>query len=334
MARVASIRRPALVASSLLVAIVAVAALSLASGDVGLGLDEVIGALGRPNGDDDASYIVWTLRFPRMVTAIVVGAAFGVAGAVFQSVLRNPLASPDVIGVTAGASAAAVSTVVLTTAATTAHLSAAALVGAVVAALLVQTLASDLATPSRLVMTGIGVAALFTSATSFLITQASAFDAQRAVVWLTGSFYGRGWSHAGAVAIALVMLAVPLSYLHASLETLHLGDDVAAALGVSVARDRRLLLLLATLLAAVATAAAGPVAFVAFLAPQLARRIAGSPHALWAAALTGAFLVASADLAARRAFAPTEVPAGAVTGAIGGTYLAVRVFRARDTSHI
>jgi iron complex transport system permease protein len=175
--------------------------------------------------------------------------------------------------------------------------------------------------PYRLVLVGIGVAALLTSVIQYLLTRAEIFEAQRAVVWLTGSLNGRGWEHVRPVLIADVVLIPLLIGLAGSLRTMQLGDDAAKGLGVRIERDRFVLVLVAVALAAMATASAGPVIFVAFVAPPIARRLTRDPLAIGTAALVGAVVVVLSDLVARRMFAPTELPVGVVTGVVGAPYL-------------
>ncbi len=157
--------------------------------------------------------------------------------------------------------------------------------------------------------------------TQYLLTRAEIFEAQRAVVWLTGSLNARGWEHVRTVALADIVLIPALVCLAASLRVLLLGDDTAKGLGVRVERDRLALVLVAVGLAGTATAAAGPIVFVAFVAAPIARRLTGDPLALVPAALVGAVLVVVSDLVARRLFAPTELPVGVVTGVVGAPYL-------------
>ncbi len=273
-------------------------------------------------GDADAFFIVNTLRLPRALTAILVGAAFGLSGAVFQSLARNPLASPDIIGVNAGAAAAAV-LVIVVVGGTASEVALGALAGALVTAIAIYLLAYRRGvTGYRLVLVGIGVTAMLSSVTSYLLTRAEIFQAQRATVWLTGSLNARGWEHVRPVTWALALL-LPLTLgLGRQLRALQLGDDAARGLGTRVETARVGLIVSAVGLAAVATASAGPVAFVALVSPQIARRLVrGGTPALGSAALCGAALMLLSDLVARRLFAPTELPVGVITAVLGAPYL-------------
>lgn len=294
--------------------------LALSLGDVAVPLRDVLpAALGA--GPPDVDLVVRGLRLPRALTALLAGAAFGLSGAIFQSLAHNPLASPDVIGITAGAATAAV-VVVVVLHGTGLLLSLGALAGALLTAVAVYLLAWRQGVPAyRLVLVGIGVSALLGSVTSYLLTRADVGQAQRATFWLTGSLNGRGWDHVVPLAVALAVL-VPLTLLLARpLRTLQLGDDTARGLGQPVERTRALLVLAGVALAAVATAAAGPVAFVAFVAAPLARRLVRAPLTLVPAGLVGALLVLVSDVVGRRLFAPTELPVGIITGLVGAPYL-------------
>jgi iron complex transport system permease protein len=301
---------------------------SISVGDFPIPLRDVMPAVaGR--GSPDADFIVRTLRLPRAVAALLVGSAFGLSGSVFQLLARNPLASPDIIGITAGASASAVFMIVVVGASANA-VSVGALVGSLTTALAIYLLAYKRGVSSyRLVLVGIGVAAVLNAITSYLLTRAEILDAQRATVWLTGSLNARGWEHVRPLAIAMTVLCPVLVLLARPMRGLQLGDDAAKGLGIAVERSKAALIIVAVALCAVATSAAGPVAFVAFVAGPIARRLTGgSQLALLPAALVGALLLLASDLIARRAFAPTELPVGVITGIVGAPYLVWLIARA------
>jgi iron complex transport system permease protein len=318
--------RPRAAAVTVVVAFLAllVGCVSVSLGDYAVPLPAVVPAM-LGVGDQGAVLVVQTLRLPRILVALLVGAAFGLAGALTSSVVRNPLATPDVVGVTAGASAAAVGVLL---AGWPVPLPLAALAGGLLVATVVAALSwRDGFTGPRLVLVGIGLGAAATAVTSFLLVRADITDAQRAVVWLTGSLNGRGWEHVRPVALALLLLVPAAALLGRALTTLRLGDDVARALGTPVTAVRVGLVAVAVALAAVATASAGPVAFVALVAPQVALRLARTPGPpLAASAAAGAFVVVTADLAGRTAFSlllgtSTELPVGAVTALVGAPVL-------------
>jgi iron complex transport system permease protein len=268
-----------------------------------------------------ASFVVMQDKLPRAVIGLLVGLAFGVSGTVFQTMLRNPLASPDVIGVTAGASTGAVLAIVVLGVRGPA-VSVWAFGGTLVVALAIHLLARRGAvTGTRLVLVGIGIAAVLQSVVSYLLTRADVFVAADAFAWLNGSLNDSTWSRARDLVVALCVL-LPLTALAArALDGLALGADTAAAVGVPVARARLLLLLLGVALAAVATAAAGPVAFVAFMSGPVARLLLAGRTSLTASALVGALLVLSADFVAHNLVRDVALPVGVVTGALGAPFL-------------
>lgn len=267
-----------------------------------------------------ASFTVAELRLPRASLAVLVGAAFGLAGVTFQTMLRNPLASPDIIGISSGASAAAVIGIVVLSWDQRA-VSIAAVTAALGTALMIYVLAfKDRVVGTRLILIGIGIAAMLDSVIAYVIIGASAFDVQIAMRWLTGSLNGATWEQVLPV-LAAVAIFGPLLLTQASnLSVLQQGDDSATALGVRVERTRLISILAAVALISFATAATGPIAFVAFLSGPIAARIVSSGSLLIPAALIGALLVVAADLLGQYAFG-TRYPVGVITGALGAPYL-------------
>ncbi len=283
-------------------------------------------------GDDATSFIVMDLRLPRALTAILAGAALGIAGAIFQDIARNPLVSPDIIGISAGAALAGVALIVFGDISGPISVALAALAGALISGVLLYGLAWRGGVQGyRLVLIGIGVAALFQAGISYVIARGQIFEVALAYVWLVGSLNGRGWEHVWPLATTLAVLLPLALALGRQLEVLQLGDDVARALGVGVERARLALLAVAVVLTGIAVSAAGPVAFVAFIAPHIARRVCAtvSPSGvLPVAAAAGALLVLAADAAGRLLFAPTEVPVGILTSIIAAPYFLFLLRRA------
>jgi len=312
------------VAVSLVLAALVVAGLcwSVTVGDSSIPLSDVLGELFGWGGNPDSDFVIWHLRLPRILTGVLVGAAFGLSGQVFQRLVHNPLASPDILGVSSGAAAGAVLPLAFIGGSSRA-VTVSALVGAALTVALVNLLAFGRGRSSyRIVLVGIGLSAMLNAAVAHLSTRITLNDAQRATVWLTGSLSGRDWSYVRPLAVVLAVL-LPLTMIAArQLRALELGDDAAQGLGVEIGRAKLLLSLTGAALAAVATAAAGPVGFVALVSPQIARRLVGTRAAgLVPAALVGSVVVVFADLLARRLFAPTELPVGAVTAIVGAPYL-------------
>jgi iron complex transport system permease protein len=301
---------------------------SLSLGDFKIPVIDVVKTLFGA-GDKATEFIVNQLRLPRALTGLMVGAALGMSGAIFQSIARNPLASPDIIGVTYGASAFAVFAIV-TVGLTGVAVSLFAIAGAVLTAFVMYLLAWRHGVSSyRLILIGIGIGAIATSVTSYLLTKAKVEIAQQALIWLTGSLNGRDWSQVRSMGLTLVVLTPLMVVLVHRLRILQLGDDTAYGLGLRVESSRLGLIVVAVLLAAVATAAAGPIGFVAFVAPPIARRLTRSPGpAMIASGLLGALVVALSDVIAQHAFGDTQLPVGVVTGVVGAPYLMFLLARA------
>jgi iron complex transport system permease protein len=326
--RVSTIVEPRLlsVVFVLLVGVLGLLVLSLSVGDFPIALAEVVPAV-FGYGTADADFIVRTLRLPRALTGALVGMAFGLSGAVFQRITRNVLASPDIIGITAGASAGAVFLIIVVGASSVA-VTAGALAGGLVTATTIYLLAwRNGISGFRLVLIGIGFTAALTSVIQYLLTRAEIDDATRATVWLTGSLNGRGWDHVVPVALALAVL-VPLTLSQGrGLRALQLGDDAARGLGVRADLTRSVLIVGAVLLAAVATASAGPIAFVALAAPPVAKQLCQTGGiALVPAMLVGACIVLAADLVAQHVLG--GLPVGVATALVGAPYLLFLLSRA------
>ncbi|MFJ3269695.1 FecCD family ABC transporter permease [Streptomyces sp. NPDC086776] len=312
----------ALVVIVVLAAVAAGAGIVLiGSGDYAMTPGEVVSTL-FGHGTFQQEFIVTDLRLPRVLVGLLVGAALGVGGAVFQTISRNPLGSPDVLGFGQGATVGALTVIVLFEGGAAA-IAGGAVVGGLVTGIVVYLLAWKRGMHGyRLVLVGIGSAAMLTAVAQYLITKANLVDATRAVVWMTGSLDGRDWAQVWPLLVVCGLL-IPLVLGHGrALRMMEMGDDAAYALGVRVERTRLVLMGCAVMLVAVATAAAGPITFVSLSAPQLARRLTRSPGPnLAPAALMGAALLLVADWIAMGAFGDRQLPVGVVTGVLGGCYL-------------
>lgn len=256
--------------------------------------------------------------------------------AIFQSLSRNPLGSPDLLGFTQGAATGVLTAIVLFGAGSLAAAGGAVAGGVVTGLLILMLTGRRGAHGQRLILVGIGVAAILTGVNGYLITKAELTEAARAVLWLTGSLDGRDWADAAPVLIALAVL-MPLVMIGCGrqLRMLEMGDDAAHGLGVRIERVRLVLLAAAVLLAAFAAAAAGPVNFVALTAPQLARRLTRTPGPnLLPAACLGAAMLVAADFAGQRLFPGHQLPVGVVTGLLGGGYLVWLLATERKTGRI
>ncbi|MFJ2213075.1 FecCD family ABC transporter permease [Streptomyces sp. NPDC101062] len=321
-------RRSAVAAAGLAVLLAAVCVAYLSVGESFVPPAEVLKVLtGQPSAQE---LVVGTLRLPRMVVGLLVGLAFGVAGALIQTVARNPLASPDIIGVSQGASALTVGAMTygVTSFSVLPYLS---VTGGILAAALVYVFAwRGGLHATRFVLIGIGFAIALRSITTLFLTKGDYLVAQQAQVWMTGSLNGRGWDVATPLGWVLLAALPAVAWAAYAQRTVSMDDDTATALGVQLGRVRLGLVLLGVVLASVATGAAGPVDFVALLAPQIARRMTRTAQIpLVCSALMGAVIVVLADLLARRLFSPTELPVGVLTAAVGAPYLIWLIIRGR-----
>jgi iron complex transport system permease protein len=323
------LRRRALVTGALALAVLVIAAVTLMVGETFYTPNEVLRVIGGQTVPG-ASFTVGELRLPRMVLGVLAGLAFGMAGVAFQTLLRNPLAAPDVIGISSGASAAAVVCIVVLRLdeTTTSFIAlAAALVTAVVIYLLSR---RGGFAGARLILIGIGVAAMLDSLINYVLSRAAQWDMQTAMQWLTGSLNAASWQKVLPLALACLVLVPLLLGFERDLGLLRLGDDSAAGLGVRVGRARVVVILGAVCLLAFATAASGPIAFVAFMAGPIASRLVGPGGSLLLpSGLVGALLVLVADLVGQFALG-TRYPVGVVTGVLGAPfllYLLVRMSR-------
>jgi iron complex transport system permease protein len=270
-----------------------------------------------------ARLVVFDWRLPRVLLALLIGAALGLSGAVFQSLLRNPLGRPDVIGFNTGAY-----TGVLVTMAFVGRDYAQTAVGALVGGLLTAAAVYLLAYRRgvhgfRLIIVGIAVSAVLNSVNQWFVIKADLQAAYAAGLWSQGSLNNLGWDQVPPVACAIGVLCLLLVALGPQLRMLELGDDAASALGVRREPARLAYLAIGVALTSVATAAAGPITFVALAAPQIAARLTRAPGiALVPAAVTGALLLLVGDFLAVRLFSPTQLPVGVVTVSLGGAYFA------------
>jgi iron complex transport system permease protein len=325
---VSTVVRPRAVAGPAVLAVVAVllVAVNVGLGDFPIGVPDVLRILAG-GGEQADRFIVLDLRLPRSLTAVLVGVGLGLSGAITQSLARNPLASPDTLGITAGAGAGAVAVIVLgggSLGGTLAFvgLPVAAMAGGLAAAVAMYALAwRDGVTGLRLVLVGLALAAMLTAVTSWLLVIGDLDQAAQATVWLTGSLNGRGWEHVVPVGLGVLAAGALALLTHATLAALRLGDDSARSLGVGLQRAQAAQLTLAVVLASVAVASAGPVGFVALIAPQVALRVVGSAGPpLLASGLTGAVILLGSDVVSRTVL-PVELPVGVLTSAIGAPYL-------------
>lgn len=305
--------------------LLALAVATLTLGRLGVPLVDLPPAL---TGDSSGKtrFVLDRLRGPRLIVAIAAGAAFGLSGTLFQSSTRNPLASPDIIGVTAGAGAgAAVAALWLTWL----PIGLGALAGATVAAGVVYlSTGTGFGSPSRIILAGIGVAAMAVAFIQYVVLITSQDRSLALAGYLAGTLSARTWTQAITIGAALAVLLPAAMALGPRLRMMELGDHLSDSLGAKATTTRGAAILIGVALCAAAVATAGPIVFVALTAPQIARRLTGgSAGNLIVSAFTGAVLLVAADLIVQQTPALSDLPVGIITGGLGGTYLGVLLVR-------
>jgi len=288
------------------------------------------------HGDAAASMIILKLRLPRVVIAIMIGSMLAVSGAVLQGIVRNPLTSPDVIGITGGAALGTVVFILYFSHLSIRFMPVSSIIGAFGAALLIYLFAYRHGiTPLRLVLIGIGMATAITAVTYMLILSAqftSTAVAVKAFTFMTGSIYGASWERDVLTLLPWWAILMPLAFMNARhLNVQALGDEVAIGVGSRVQFNRTMLLVISVALAGSAAAIGGTIGFIGLMAPHIARKLVGPAYGgvLPVSALTGSLVLMLADLAARTAFNPLDIPAGVFTAAIGAPFFIYLIFRHR-----
>lgn len=274
-------------------------------------------------------YVLTAYRLPRLLLALLVGAALAVAGVLVQGIVRNPLASPDILGVNHAASLASVGALLLLPSLPVIALPLLAFAGGITGLILLRMLANT-SQPMKLALTGVALSACWASLTDYLMLSHPQ-DVNSALLWLTGSLWGRDWSFV-KIAAPLLILFLPLSLRFCrDLDLLALGDARATTLGVSVPRIRLQALLLAVAMTSTGVAVCGPISFIGLVVPHMVRSITGGRHRwlLPISAMTGALLLVIADLLARIIHPPLELPAGVLTAIIGAPWFVWLLVRMR-----
>ena len=274
-------------------------------------------------------YVLTAYRLPRLLLALLVGAALAVAGVLVQGIVRNPLASPDILGVNHAASLASVGALLLLPSLPVITLPLLAFAGGMAGLILLRILANT-SQPMKLALTGVALSACWASLTDYLMLSHPQ-DVNSALLWLTGSLWGRDWSFV-KIAAPLLILFLPLSLRFCrDLDLLALGDARATTLGVSVPRIRLQALLLAVAMTSTGVAVCGPISFIGLVVPHMVRSITGGRHRwlLPVSAMTGALLLVVADLLARIVHPPLELPAGVLTAIIGAPWFVWLLVRMR-----
>ncbi|MBD3222084.1 iron chelate uptake ABC transporter family permease subunit [bacterium] len=326
-----------------LVALAGLLVAAVGSGAVDLAAGDVVRSLLRRETPAQVEAIVWNIRLPQALTAIVAGAGLALSGAVMQAVLRNPLGSPFTLGVAqAAAFGAALAVMVLGGGAATSSgpagtvmpgaLTASAFTWSAISSLVIVLLARVRGTtPEVMVLAGVALGALFTAGTMFL--QYFADDTQLAamVFWTFGDTARASWGEVGLLAGATAAVWIVFQAGSWDYNAIDAGDETARSLGVAVGRVRWLGMLLAALLTAVIIAHLGVIGFVGLVAPHMARRIVGADHRflLPATLVLGAILLLAADTVARLLLAPRVLPVSVLTAFLGAPAFLALILRRR-----
>jgi iron complex transport system permease protein len=321
----------------LVLALVALSAVSLATGSYGVSMNELVETLRGITISRAIDNVVWEFRFPRTLAAALVGAMMALSGAALQTVTRNGLADPSLVGVSQGAALAVVAITVLFPQLGPLYRPWFAFGGSILVAVLIQWLSHTRQGGSaiRFILMGIGISAFISSITSALMTYGEIDRALSALAWLTGSINAASWRDVWVLAGWSAVLLPALLVISRAMATMRMGEAAAIGLGAPVRWIRPALVTVAVGFAAIATSVVGPLGFVGLIAPHAARRLAHAGMALHLliTALIGALLVGGADLIGRAAFAPIQIPAGLLTALIGVPIFIVLLARTQAQPH-
>lgn len=320
---------------ALMAAVIALASYALTVGSYSLDVAQAWQALLVPEQVSSTTRnLLWELRLPRVLLAILAGAAMSLAGLLMQSLTRNPLAAPGLVGVESGASVTMLLIIVLwPTLLPLEFYPLAALAGGLAVAFFVALLSwRQGISPLRLILVGVGLTAMLSAVADLLITYGNIDQVESALMWLGGSLHRAGWAQVHSLGVWLVLAGGPLLFCHRQLNLLQLGEKVALSRGLNVTGVMISLLLCSVMLTAAAVANVGTMTFVGLVAPHLARQMAGDRHGalIPLSALVGALLVLAGDTLGRGLFPPLQLPAGLVVAIIGAPYLIVLLARQRS----
>ena len=301
--------------------------LSIRLGTYTLSFEEIWAAF---QPDDKNYFTLMEYRLPRAVLAILLGGALAISGVLVQSVVRNPLASPDILGINNAAGLVAVSVLIFLPNLAFYWMPIFAFLGGVLSFVILWIVCGFNFRPIKMAIIGVALSALWAAISHYLMLT-NPVEINTAMLWLTGSLWGRSWSYLNVVLPWLVVL-LPLPFIFCrDLDTLGLGENKASTLGVTVNKVQISILVLAVALSTTAVAICGPIAFLGLVAPHLARRLVGGRHRtlLPAALIIGALLLQLSDILARVIDPPTELPAGILTAIIGAPYFFYLLMRTK-----
>lgn len=301
--------------------------LSIRLGTYTLSFEEIWAAF---QPDDKNYFTLMEYRLPRAVLAILLGGALAISGVLVQSVVRNPLASPDILGINNAAGLVAVSVLMFLPNLAFYWMPIFAFLGGVLSFVILWIVCGFNFRPIKMAIIGVALSALWAAISHYLMLT-NPVEINTAMLWLTGSLWGRSWSYLNVVLPWLLVL-LPLPFIFCrDLDTLGLGENKASTLGVTVNKVQISVLVLAVALSTTAVAICGPIAFLGLVAPHLARRLVGGRHRILlpAALIIGALLLQLSDILARVIDPPTELPAGILTAIIGAPYFFYLLMRTK-----
>ena len=301
--------------------------LSIRYGTYTLSFDEISQAF---HPDDKNYFTLMEYRLPRALLAIIIGGALAISGVLVQSVVRNPLASPDILGINNAAGLVAVTVLIFLPNLAFYWLPVFAFIGGVLSFILLWMICGFNFRPIKMAIIGVALSTLWAAISHYLMLT-NPVEINTAMLWLTGSLWGRSWAYVNVVLPWLLVL-LPLPFIFCrDLDTLGLGENKASTLGVSVNKTQILVLVLAVALSTTAVAICGPIAFLGLVAPHLARKLVGGRHRtlLPASMLIGTLLLQISDILARVIDPPTELPAGILTAIIGAPYFFYLLMRTK-----
>ncbi|MCU6798099.1 iron ABC transporter permease [Paenibacillus sp. WQ 127069] len=327
-------KKAIIVSLALFIAVIVIFILSTGIGSVYITPIQVIRSI-FGSGEDSNMMIVRSLRLPRIVIAVLVGAALAVAGALLQGVIRNPLASPDTVGITGGATLGAVSFFYFFSDKISIHLLPVfAVAGAFAAALIVYVLSwKQGVTPLRLVLIGIGFSAAMSALSYMMMISGPIILANQSMTFMTGSVYGVSWAKSVIPLLPWIVVLLPLMFVYSRhINIQEFGEDIARSVGSHVQRQRFLLLIFSVALAGAAVAFGGAIGFIGLMGPHIARKLVGPSFGalLPVSALMGAIVLLVADLIGRTIFTPLDIPAGVFTACIGAPFFVYLLYRTRN----
>lgn len=298
-------------------------------GDLSISLSQILATLKRSllsSSSEELDWVVITLRTPRLILAALVGACLAISGALIQGLTRNDLADPSIIGINQGAVMMAVVSLVVLKAVSPIGLIFFAFLGGSLASAIIYILAwRSGSSPSRLILVGIGVAAIMHAISSLTIVIGNIDNIEQAYFWMSGSLYGTQWEDVSIICVFFLVSIPFVIHVIRPINALMLEEDKAKAIGQPIESGRLLVVIISVLMASVSVALVGGIGFIGLVAPHIARQMVGCHYArlLPTSAMIGACLLMASDIIGRLIFSPNELPAGVVVAILGTPYFIV-----------